>query len=154
MSGVQTFAIIYGPDQTLAVQCPTSDGNAPTLESFDPSNPLQQWQIVFQTNTDGFLGFAFVNPKTNLSVTFNGGLQPLVVQPFSYGSVDQDAWSILNLGGGQIRIAWPQDLNFSWNDLTAKGQPGDLVGLWNDQNPNSIFGVQPLAMAKPVAKAS
>ncbi|MCU1303260.1 MAG: hypothetical protein JWQ87_3544 [Candidatus Sulfotelmatobacter sp.] len=140
--GQQQFALLYGPNQNLCIQCPQQDGSVPTIQNFDPSNPLNLWVISFQQNLDGYYGFAFVNTKTNLSITYNGQLQSLVVQPFSFGSADQDAWALINQGGSKFRLAYPPDTSFSWNDYGGGGNAGDQLWLWNDTSPNSLWTVQ------------
>jgi hypothetical protein len=86
---------------------------------------------------------ALVNPATGNSLTFNGtGGKTLLTQPFSYGSVDEDAWYIVQGSNtGSFRIAYPLDNTQTFNDFGGREQPGDNICIFNDQNPNSLWQV-------------
>jgi hypothetical protein len=75
-------------------------------------------------------------------VTYNGPFNNLVMKPYSGGSGDFDSWNLLpGDAQGNLRIAYPRDNSFSWNDLGGAFNPGDGIGLWNDTAVNSVWQV-------------
>jgi hypothetical protein len=135
--------LVSTTNTNLAIQAGATAGSGVTLETFDANNQFQQWQAQFQV-ANGYAGVAFVNSGsgTALSVTFNGQNQQLVMQTFSPQAVDQDAWLLVQAGApNAVRVTWPPDQSWSWNDLGGGFNPGDSIALWNDQNPNSVWSL-------------
>lgn len=137
------FYILSATNPELAIQASPDSGGIVTLQTLDTSNPLQIWEAQLQIG-GGWLGIAFVNPQTNMSVTYNGEKQPLVMQDFSLNSGDRDSWYFTQgqQGGNVFRIALPEKNSWTWNDEGAKLQPGDTIQLYNSTKDNSLWTIQ------------
>jgi hypothetical protein len=139
------FLLLSAGNSTMAIQAGASSGTPPTLQVADATNPLQIWEAEMQTNSSSgvWTGIAFFNPSSGLSVTYNGDFQPLVMQDYSVGSTDQDAWVITsdNSTNATFQIAYPPNNGYNWNDLGGQFSAGDNIGLWNGANPNSFWQV-------------
>jgi hypothetical protein len=138
--------IVSSSNPTLAIQGGAQGGSGVTLQTLNTNNPLQQWTPQFQTvivnGVPSNPGIAFLNASTGLSVTFNGTSQQLVMQSYSPESTDQDSWLMVQAGSpNAVRMVWPNNQSWSWNDYGGQFQPGDLLYLWNDTNPNSVWSL-------------
>jgi hypothetical protein len=103
----------------LCLQCPDNhEGDPVTLQKFDSTSELQQWNLVFQKAADGF-GFAFVNTLMNLSISLPKGGEPLAATPFEPGSGTSDVWGITVEPGDSITISYPSNGNLIWDASLA-----------------------------------
>jgi hypothetical protein len=146
---VPICVLYYGPDDTLVIQAAESQGDSITLQNYEDGNTYQQWYVTMQMNDNGDIGFAFISVASVLanapqSITYNGPYGNLVMQSYSFGSTDQDAWLIAPATqssdpAGTYRVVYPANPNFSFNDRGGAGQPGDNIMLNDDLSPNSTW---------------
>ena len=139
----QAFYLLCTGNTQLAITAGSDDGSVVTLQTFVPGEQSQQWIMQAQVMSTGIQGVAFVNPATGNSITANGTQEPLVMQPFSAGSADYDAWLLFSgNASGSLRIAYPKNTSWSWNDLGGLFKANDQVALWNDTSANSVWTLQ------------
>src|SRR5882672_3258843 len=128
------YVIVSALNSNLCVTAGAGSGDIVTLQTIaSPPASTQVWTAAFQVNQNGSAGIAVINSASGspMSVTSQGQGQPLVMEPYSSDSGDQDCWNLT--GAGQptsFRLVWPQDNSWSWNDWTGAGQPGDNVALF------------------------
>lgn len=149
----QYFVILaIGGTDPLAIQCPKKAGQKISLQTYDKSVPVppsQLWSLQLQRPRLDCVGFSFVNPATNLSVTYNGVKENsfLYVAEYNFGSVDRDAWLIVDSDSlGRFRIAYANNRTFSWNVYGEDYNVDSPIVLWDDTNDNSLWtaNIQPL----------
>jgi hypothetical protein len=137
------FLIVSALNPNICVTAGTGSGGIVTLQNItNPPTSAQLWSAAFQINQNGSAGIAVINSAsgTPMSVTSQGTGQPLVMEPFSSDSGDQDSWNLVGAGqSSTFRLVWPVDNGWSWNDWNGKGQPGDKVALYNDRQANSVW---------------
>jgi hypothetical protein len=142
MSNPQPFYLLATSNTGMAIQAGAADGKFVTLQNFNASEPLQQWIMQAQVSGGG-QGVALVNAATGNSITGEGNYQNVVMQPYSPGSDDPDAFLLLQGdGSGNVRIAQAGNSGFSLNDRGGGIQPGDYICLWDDAGANSVWTIQ------------
>ncbi len=129
------------PDANMAVTA-GGEGGGVTLETYDPNNAYQTWQIVYSTGDQSDSGaVAFVNFGTGspLSVSSQGNDQQLVMQSYDPSDPDQDAWLITSANDGVFIVS--PDTGWYWNDNGGKYQSGDSIILWKRGGGNSVMSL-------------
>lgn len=138
----EQFYLVCTLSPGLVIQAGASDGLPPTLQPQDFSNPLQLWVMQAQVS-GGSQGVALVNPATGNSATYQGLFESLIMQPYSPGSGDSDAFFLFpGDPAGNLRIALAKNATFSWNDYGGSFQAGDPIYLWNDTLGSSVWTLQ------------
>lgn len=117
-----------------------STGTSPQL------SPLQQWVAVGQV-TGMMSGIGFVNPSTNLTITYNGPNNPLVLQPYVLGSAALDLWA--------LNVQVPQGSTNGWTTVwPITFLTPDGTGYWGVEAAASASGYPTLIVTENVNSAA
>jgi hypothetical protein len=130
----QEFYISLG--KTHVIQAGSVAGNAVTLETINPDEPLQKWALQ-AGEADGVSGVLLVNPHTKCAAAYLAMNSAVVMKDYTPSMDESLLWSISAGDLGSVKIIARMQYNAAWVDVSEHPQSGDLIITASPESTNT-----------------
>lgn len=121
------FCLVSARYPQMALQSAAHSGQPLTLQTLDIANPLQHWQLQLHSALQVW-GVALVNPATDLTVSYSGYLQALLMSSYVSDDIVQPAWYATATAETRVfRIALSSNTHIVWTERAGQFQPGATI---------------------------